>query len=344
MSQHARHTATRPPRRPPWWRRTARGLRQIVVLTLLAAIVVALGTTVSTLPPERRAADAATGEGQRPRVEEHVELVAERVAQETPEALPDAIARALERHPHLIGPPERTEPWFEALPSPVSTDSPDGDEEAAPLPEVLELATRETLTRALNVTVDPEARDATGTAVPAERLRTLVAVGLEQWQALAHVDPDAAAAVREDLLAADAQPDDVGTADERACGALEQAAATAYELAYLYEYTAVRTGTDRDDDDADGTWRWRAAAARATTGDHLAALLPTGCTALRSPAYPAPADSALADRASALEGRWALELREAAAAVHPAARAALMEQALTAAGETWVGFARAEFD
>lgn len=352
MSQHARHSASTHQRRLPWWRRMARGARQIIVLCLLAAVILALGTTVTHLPESGAAAGPGTtpedGEQPRPRVEEHVALLAELVADERPEGLSDAAAEALLRHPDLMGPPERTEPLFDWLPVPEPPESSVPETASlAPFPEIVELAARGTLTRATTVTVDPEARTAEGDVVPPERLRTLVGVGLEQLEVLGELDPEAAAAVRTELLTENPGNDAAATVAQDACPAVESAAGTAYELAYLYEYTAVRTRTDREDDDAAGAWRWQAATERAATGDELARLLPEGCVAPREAAYPVPADGELADHAAALELRLALELREAAAAAAPAARGRLLDRALAAAGVTgqdWVGFAVPEAD
>ncbi|GHD07490.1 hypothetical protein GCM10008096_18290 [Zhihengliuella salsuginis] len=246
---------------------------------------------------------------------------------------PDDVVHALQAHPDLIGAPERVEPYFDWIPEvapPPAVIEPAADLDG--LAGQLEAAARATLQRAVTVEADPEARDAGAGTVPAERIRTLVAVGMEQVRALAELDPEAAAAVREDVLG-DPEPSAEGpaVAAER-CGAVSAAAGEAYRLAYLYEFGAVRRDTPRPQDapdDAAARW-WTNATERAALGDRLAGLLPDGCVALRESAYAVPADDDLAEAIRSAEARLALSLRDAAAAADPAARPALIERAFAA--------------
>jgi len=335
MNQHARDTRHRRRRRPPLWRRFVRSTRQLVVVVVLCGIVLALGTTAVT-------GAARKGDGPAPpSVEEHVAVLAESAASVGADA-PDDVVRALEAHPALVGPPERVEPYFdwipevEPAPAPIA---PATDLES--LSERLDDAARATMGLALTVEVDREAADAAGATVPAERVRTLVAVGMEQLEALARLDPEAAAAVHEDLLTA-GEPEGVAVTAEQ-CEAVASAARTAYRLAYLYEYAAVRREAPRpqeapDDEDDPARW-WAEADERARLGDQLADLLPNECSAMRESAYPTPADDELTTALGEAESELALALRDAAAAADPDARPALIARAFDAvhhvAGDDW---------
>lgn len=328
MSQHAADTRQRRRRRPPLWRRFVRGTRQFVVLVLLCGIVLALGTTAVT--GAARDGDAPV----EPSVEEHVAALAGSAAAVGADA-PADVVRALQTHPDLIGPPEHVEPYFDWIP--------EVEPAPAPIPPAADLdslidqlddAARATLGLALTLEAEPDAEPADGEAAgaPPERVRTLVAVGMEQLQALALLDTGAADQVREDLLAAP-QPEDVAVAAER-CDAVADAARTAYRLAYLYEYSAVRADAPRPreapEDEGDPARWWADADEHAGLGHRLAGLLPAECTAMRDSAYPVPPDADLEAALEEGEAQLALALRDAAAAADPEARPWLVRRAFAA--------------
>ncbi|GAA3700557.1 hypothetical protein GCM10022377_12300 [Zhihengliuella alba] len=195
--------------RPPRSARLKRGLRQLTVFAILALIIVALGTTAITggaRDPEQ-AAD--------PSVEQHVAALAAGAAALGGE-LPATLRESVSRQSRLLGPPQTTEPLFSWLPEsdPREPVIPPADDVAG-FADQLEATARLILQTALRAPLDPATgpeggqedgheggRDEGHGAVAPERLRTLVAVGLEQIQALETLDAERAEALRAEVGAA----------------------------------------------------------------------------------------------------------------------------------------------
>ncbi|WP_309080211.1 hypothetical protein [Zhihengliuella sp.] len=428
----AEHDGGSRPSRPG---RLARGLRQLAVFAILALIIVALGTTAVTGGPR----DPETLAD--PSVEQHVAALAAGGAALGDE-LPAAVREAVSRQSDLVGPPQTVEPLFPWLPESEPREPvipPAGD--VAVFADQLEASARAVVGAALAARLDPSSEDARDPAsVPPERLRTLVAVALEQVQALELLDADRAHALRAELGStamssaappsaspissgpdAPASPESGSPAEESAgpgsqsaesrspepqnpesgssessdptsgrtasesgsptpsrsapvpeqvatahCAPVVAAADAAYRTAYLYEYTAVRSGVAWPDGGivpatpaesagagtaaegaaappgagpgldeplatsplADPAAWWPTAERREALGDRLADLLPQGCVAVREPAYAAPADPELPDALAQGEVQLALALRDAAAAAPVSQRGWLLAEAL----------------